>query len=346
MATIVRGKNKNKPYTVRYYYEGRQRERSFRRAKEARDFMAKFEHDSREQIFVDMRNTETFADASSRWLRNHHGTPKTLQTYELILRRYLLPEIGSRRMGQVATGREDAQELLSVTLPGKYGLGASSVRSCHLVLNAVVNDAVRAGRLPRSNIRGLKLPPLVQKTEITFATSEQIYDMAREMPSPYGFSVYLMRGCGLRLGEALGADPSDIRDGTLRLSRQLGADGNLAPLKHRGQSDYRDIPVPGYVMMQWDVWPGYRADEPCVSHRKYRTWFNRARDAAGLPADFTPHTLRHQFASVCLAGGIPITDVSKWLGHRSIQVTYGIYGHLVPASWDRARNVLDEEWAA
>ena len=293
-----------------------------------------------------MRNTETFKDAADRWLRMHHGTPKTKQTYELILRRYLYPEIGNKRMGQVATGREDAQELLSVTLPDKYKLGASSIRSCHLVLNAVVNDAVKAGRLPRSQIKGLKLPPLVQKAEITFATSEQIYDMAQEMPAPYGFSVYLMRGCGLRLGEALGVIPGDISsNGTLRLSRQLGADGNLAPLKHRGESDYRDIPVPGYVAIHWDVWPGYPIAPP-VSHRKYRTWFNHARDSVGLPKDFTPHTLRHQFASVCLAGGIPITDVSKWLGHRSIQVTYGIYGHLVPASWDRARNVLDEEWAA
>jgi integrase len=47
------------------------------------------------------------------------------------------------------------------------------------------------------------------------------------------------------------------------------------------------------------------------------------------------------FASLALARGIPITDVSRWLGHKSIEVTFRIYGHLVPGSWERAREVLD-----
>jgi hypothetical protein len=46
--------------------------------------------------------------------------------------------------------------------------------------------------------------------------------------------------------------------------------------------------------------------------------------------------------STSFAHGIPITEVSRWLGHRSIEVTHQIYGHLVPTSWERARTVLDE----
>jgi integrase len=36
------------------------------------------------------------------------------------------------------------------------------------------------------------------------------------------------------------------------------------------------------------------------------------------------------------------TDVSKWLGHKNIEITYRIYGHLVHAAWERAREVLEE----
>jgi integrase len=43
-----------------------------------------------------------------------------------------------------------------------------------------------------------------------------------------------------------------------------------------------------------------------------------------------------------LAHGIPITEVSRWLGHKSIEVTHQIYGHLVPSFRDRARTVLDD----
>jgi len=42
-----------------------------------------------------------------------------------------------------------------------------------------------------------------------------------------------------------------------------------------------------------------------------------------------------------VTSGIPITNVSKWLGHQEINVTHQIYSHLVPGSWDRAREVLD-----
>jgi integrase len=162
------------------------------------------------------------------------------------------------------------------------------------------------------------------------------------MPASYRWTIYLMRGCGLRLGESLGVQASDFHNGSLRLARQLSPDTKLpVPLKHRGADDYRDIPVPQYVV---DARPRDFEGFPPVDHRTYRDWFNRARDAAGLPASFTPHVLRHIFASVCLAGGVPITDVSKWLGHKDINVTFGIYGHLVPASWERARGVLDAEW--
>jgi integrase len=61
---------------------------------------------------------------------------------------------------------------------------------------------------------------------------------------------------------------------------------------------------------------------------------------------FTPHGLRHVFASVSLQAGVPITDVSKWLGHRDINVTFGTHGPLVPSAWDKAREALDTEYQA
>ena len=36
-----------------------------------------------------------------------------------------------------------------------------------------------------------------------------------------------------------------------------------------------------------------------------------------------------------------VSEVSRWLGHRSIEVTHRIYGHLMPSSFDRARTALD-----
>jgi site-specific recombinase XerD len=78
-----------------------------------------------------------------------------------------------------------------------------------------------------------------------------------------------------------------------------------------------------------------------VVRRSYQEDFQRAAAKAGLPPEFIPHSLRHLYASTALAEGIPITEVSRWLGHKSIVVTHQIYGHLVPSSFDRACTALD-----
>ena len=42
-----------------------------------------------------------------------------------------------------------------------------------------------------------------------------------------------------------------------------------------------------------------------------------------------------------LAEGVPISEVSRWLGHKSITTTVDLYGHLVPEASGRARDALD-----
>jgi integrase len=57
-----------------------------------------------------------------------------------------------------------------------------------------------------------------------------------------------------------------------------------------------------------------------------RDSFNReiwkpAITAAQLPEDTTFHDLRRTFASTALAEGVPISEVSRWLGHKSLTTT-------------------------
>ena len=81
-----------------------------------------------------------------------------------------------------------------------------------------------------------------------------------------------------------------------------------------------------------------------------RYYYNReiwkpALAAAGLLPDTTFHDLRHTFASTALAEGVPISEVSRWLGHKSITTTADLYGHLVPEASGRARDALDRAFA-
>jgi integrase len=170
-------------------------------------------------------------------------------------------------------------------------------------------------------------------------------------------TIWLMRGCGLRISEALAVHESCLRDGVLRITEQVAPDGrSTVPLKHRKPGEHREIPAPGYVreaiarhVGEYGTRDGYLfagVRVPHVLHRTYLKAFSKSAGEVGIPQGFTPHSLRHVFASLLLSAGAPLTDVAEWLGHRSIQVTYGIYGHLVPSALGRATEALDAEYAA
>lgn len=343
MAKLIRGKNPNKPYTVRYYYDGRQREKSFRTYREATDFQARFEYESREQTFVDPRvGGQKFKDAAEAWLARHPG--RSYRTYERALRLHVNPVFGGRSLSSVARDREGVANFLLIDLPGKGNQGPSQQRTCYTVLGGVINEAVRMGKLTGHRLGSIRIPEPVRKAEFEFPSYAQLTALAKSLGDD-GLAIWLMRGCGLRPGEALAVHSDGLRGHTLRVTEQLRNDGTYGPLKHRKPGDFRDIPLPAYVgAMAKDRVPaggGYLMAG--ASRKAFTHKFARTRGSAGLE-EFTPHMLRHVFASVALAHGVPITDVSTWLGHRNINVTYATYKHLIPSAVDRARKVLDDEY--
>jgi integrase len=136
------------------------------------------------------------------------------------------------------------------------------------------------------------------------------------------------------------------------LEEQVDPFARLRPLKFRPAGEFRGIPLPKYVSEAIDKHVAGHGTTPngylfqgrkykFVVRRSYQEDFQRAAAKAGMPPEFIPHSLRHLYASTALAEGIPITEVSRWLGHKSIEVTHQTYGHLVPSSFDRARTALD-----
>ncbi|MFE4964658.1 tyrosine-type recombinase/integrase [Streptomyces sp. NPDC056660] len=67
----------------------------------------------------------------------------------------------------------------------------------------------------------------------------------------------------------------------------------------------------------------------------------RASGTVDIPEGMVLYGNRHFFASNCLSNGIPITDVAEWMGHRSIDVTFKIYRHLMPGSISSAAQILN-----
>jgi integrase len=54
----------------------------------------------------------------------------------------------------------------------------------------------------------------------------------------------------------------------------------------------------------------------------------RACVAAGIP-HYHPHDLRHRYASVKIAEGVPVTDLAAQLGHSKKSMTLDVYSHVL-----------------
>jgi integrase len=68
-----------------------------------------------------------------------------------------------------------------------------------------------------------------------------------------------------------------------------------------------------------------------VDPRNFARVLSQVSKGAGL-GSWSPHEFRHTAASLMIAGGVPLKQVSEALGHSSIAVTADVYGHLLAPS--------------
>jgi integrase len=76
-------------------------------------------------------------------------------------------------------------------------------------------------------------------------------------------------------------------------------------------------------------------------HANVNKAFKRVLKAADLPLHFTPHGLRHTYASLLLQQGASPAYVQRQLGHASIQLTVDTYGKWLPMGNKAAVDGLD-----
>jgi integrase len=67
---------------------------------------------------------------------------------------------------------------------------------------------------------------------------------------------------------------------------------------------------------------------------------SRLANKTVLPPNLTFHSLRHTYASLCVAAGIPALEISRFMGHAKVTTTLTIYGHLFPSEHTDAMTAL------
>lgn len=150
-----------------------------------------------------------------------------------------------------------------------------------------------------------------------------------------------MYACGLRISEAVCLQPSHI-DKHQRTLRIIGK-GNKQRL----------VPLPQSVLATLrESWKTHRnrnwvfagnAEGPHLLVRTLRETFHAACQDAGIE-DFTPHSLRHAYATRLLEKGVELRVVQILLGHANIHTTE-VYTHLTEPIRQQLRGLLDSTMA-
>lgn len=163
------------------------------------------------------------------------------------------------------------------------------------------------------------------------------------------FLLVLMDQTGLRLGEALGLRHADLRLRAGEVAVVPRGD-NVNEARVKGLKA-RVVPAPAVV---FDAYADYMEAEYGVLDCDY-VFVNLFRPPVGAPmtadnvADlvsrlrrrtgiggFSPHVLRHGYATRLLRAGVPVEVVAELLGHASATVTSQTYSHLTVEDHRRA----------
>ena len=179
--------------------------------------------------------------------------------------------------------------------------------------------------------------------------------------------VRLLLFTGMRRGEALGLKWSDIdfKKGTLKICRTLQflPKRGIFEDKTKNKSSERVIRLSQttlddlrlYQVAQTEqrlslgsYWKGagdYVFTNPEGKPLKpdsVSSWFSKfMKQHPDIPF-ITLHSLRHTNATLQLAAGVPITTVSKRLGHSNTATTGRVYAHAVQSADDLAAEKLDD----
>lgn len=305
-------------------------------------------------------------------LRLRRASPRTIETYEGWIRRYVL--FHDKRHPREMADREVTAFLTDLATRGR--VAASTQNQALAALLYLYAEVLRQplGRLERI-VRATK--PVRRPTVLD---RKEVADLIAEVRGRSQLIVAIMYGGGLRIGEAMALRVKDVdtkrreitiregkggRDRVTILPASLVEDvddqvDRVRRLRSRDAGRGHGFSlVPGafakkspLAMMDWRwmwLFPAARlysdpATGRLVRHHLHRTVVQReikeAAERAGIPKRVTCHTLRHSFATHLLEGGYDIRTVQELLGHRDVSTTM-LYTHVLNRGPLGVRSPLD-----
>ena len=289
---------------------------------------------------------------------------RSLISYQGSVERHIVPILGGIRLRRLH--RMQIKDFLALKLSS--GLARRTVALLHATLRAMLSGAVDDGILlanPANKLgRTLRLgtPKAALQEEIKAFTREQLHlflETAKQRRPRLSCFFLLLARTGMRLGEGLALQWNDLdfKNREIRVARSLWRGRIETPKSGYGRTvDMSEQLAMGLKALRaeraaetlkhgWAGVPPWLFGTP-DARPLHPSWvqaaFKSVLKAADLPKHFSPHCLRHTFASLLLQQGESPVYIQRQLGHASIQLTVDIYGRWLPLGNKVAVDRLDD----
>ena len=259
-----------------------------------------------------------------------HCAPNTVRTYELLLRRHILPELGTLALGRINPGalQKYADARMSQS-------AASTVRQELQILSGLFREAMRRDLADRNPVSLVRKPRLDNEIVRYLDPSEE-KRLLEEAQEPLRSAILVALHSGLREEEEAALGWGDVR----------ASEGILVIRKTKNRR-VRVLPMNGTLRATLEALPRHPESPYVFTNRRTGTRYDRFNTRAWRRVlgrarieNFRWHDLRHTFGSRLAQAGRSILEIKELMGHSDVTVTLR-YTHLAPNNLREAVRALD-----
>lgn len=313
-----------------------------------------------------------FGEYAVEWYRirkEPHIRKGTRDTYRSMLNKHILPAFGNRKLRSIRSS--ELQEFLQQFANSSR----SHIATARLIISGVFLAACQDRILKENPAQFLANPEAKRAAEKPTLTDDDRATLERVCVSePHGDFMAVLYYLGLRLGEAAALKWMDFdwRARTVHIQRKLDYhDGAVAGDPKTAKSDrLLPIPEPLYAIlypkrqmpeMYLFCKEGNQVMKRCAAnalwlelmaaagmvHEETRKKMVKGKleEVIVICPDFTPHTLRHNYVTMCYESGFDPYTTMRLVGHSNISTTMNIYTHMREQQIEKARQEVDGMFA-
>jgi len=257
----------------------------------------------------------------------------TIDQYRTVFRLHIKPVLGHRRLNEIK--KRDVKTIIA-TLQAR-GLSPFRVETVLQVLRIILNHAIEDEYIavnPCSNMSKYLGKKPKKVNALNAQGAQELVEAVSHLSLMFNVFFVVKMRTGLRIGEMAALEWSDVdfETRTLNVVKQWDwKRKETRPPKNDSQRIVKLSPQAAEMLKTlYQSGTGTGLVFPDKDGKHLSDKKIRRRLASIAPKPITPHDLRHTYATLRIAKGDNIVDVSKQLGHKNISITLDTYTHWVP----------------